>query len=107
MQNGWGFKNKMATINGDGGDNVLNGTSFDDIINGLDANDDIFGHEGNDVLNGGNGNGRVEFSEVAGYVKNNVPLQINRLGHRQYPTAAPIELLDFARIPMTLAGDQD
>ena len=55
-------------------------------------------------IHGGDENGSVDFSEVVRYVKESVPRQINRLGKRQYPTAAPAELFGFAEIPITSAG---
>ncbi len=60
--------------------------------------------EADKQIHGGNENGSVDFSEVVRYVKEAVPRQINRLGHRQYPTAAPAELFGFAEIPMTSVG---
>jgi hypothetical protein len=53
---------------------------------------------------GGNENGSVDFAEVVRFVKDQVPRQVNQLGQRQYPTAAPAELLDFAEIPLTSLG---
>ncbi len=60
--------------------------------------------EADKQLHGGDENGSVDFSEVVRFVKESVPRQINRLGQRQYPTAAPAELFGFAEIPMTSVG---
>ena len=45
-----------ATVDGDGGDNVLVGTGSSDVISGLDGNDTLFGLGGDDTLNGGTAN---------------------------------------------------
>ena len=46
----------MATITGDGGNNVLPGTAENDTINGLSGSDTLRGLVGNDTLNGGQQN---------------------------------------------------
>ncbi|MBD0682684.1 calcium-binding protein, partial [Pseudomonas sp. PSB11] len=46
----------MATINGDGGANILTGTSLSDSLNGQGGNDTLNGNNGNDTLDGGTGN---------------------------------------------------
>ena len=50
----------MATITGDGNDNVLNGTSSDDIIDGQGGDDTIYGGDGNDTIYGGDGNDFID-----------------------------------------------
>lgn len=60
--------------------------------------------EADQQVHGGDENGSVDFSEVVRYIKDSVPRQIGRLGQRQYPTAAPAELLGVAEIPLTSAA---
>ncbi|MEM7745222.1 MAG: hypothetical protein AAF409_16075 [Pseudomonadota bacterium] len=50
----------MATINGNGQDNVLLGTIGDDLIRGRGGNDEISGGDGDDRLKGGAGNDIIE-----------------------------------------------
>jgi Ca2+-binding RTX toxin-like protein len=45
-----------ATLNGDGGDDVLTGADSNDTLNGGDGNDRLVGAKGTDVMNGGAGN---------------------------------------------------
>jgi Ca2+-binding RTX toxin-like protein len=45
-----------ATLNGDGGDDVLTGADTNDMLNGGDGNDRLVGAKGVDVMNGGAGN---------------------------------------------------
>jgi len=45
-----------ATINGEGGDDVLTGADTNDALNGGDGNDRLVGARGADVMNGGAGN---------------------------------------------------
>jgi Ca2+-binding RTX toxin-like protein len=49
------FQSTLATIDGDGFDNVLNGTTGDDTINGFGGTDIITGLAGNDEIDGGTG----------------------------------------------------
>lgn len=52
---------------------------------------------------GGDGDGRVTWNEVVGYVKRAVTEDSAAEALRQYPTAGPIELLDYAQMPLTAA----
>jgi Ca2+-binding RTX toxin-like protein len=45
-----------ATLNGDGGDDVLAGADSNDTLNGGDGNDRLTGAKGTDAMNGGAGN---------------------------------------------------
>src|SRR5690242_1313794 len=45
-----------ATLNGDGGDDVLTGADTNDTLGGGDGNDRLVGAQGSDVMNGGAGN---------------------------------------------------
>jgi Ca2+-binding RTX toxin-like protein len=45
-----------ATLNGDGGDDVLTGADTNDTLNGDDGNDRLIGAKGTDLMNGGAGN---------------------------------------------------
>ncbi len=54
-----------------------------------------------ETRNGGNGDGRVDLNELARFVSNQVPAEIASIGQRQYPSAAPKDLLDIADIPIT------
>jgi Ca2+-binding RTX toxin-like protein len=45
-----------ATLNGDGGDDVLTGADSADLLDGGDGNDRVTGGGGNDTMNGGTGN---------------------------------------------------
>ncbi len=45
-----------ATLNGDGGDDVLTGADSNDTLNGGAGNDRLIGAKGVDVMNGGDGN---------------------------------------------------
>ncbi len=51
-----GKAEKMATIPGTAGDDVLAGGAENDVITGLDGNDVLAGNDGNDSLDGGPGN---------------------------------------------------
>jgi len=46
----------LATLNGEGGDDVLNGADTGDTLNGGDGNDRLVGAKGSDLMNGGAGN---------------------------------------------------
>jgi uncharacterized caspase-like protein len=52
---------------------------------------------------GGNADGQVDLAEAIHFVQGDVPQRMGRTGLRQYPTAAPSDLLNFARIPLTAA----
>ena len=45
-----------ATLNGEGGDDVLTGADTNDTLNGGDGNDRVVGAKGTDTMNGGAGN---------------------------------------------------
>src|SRR6185295_10521214 len=46
----------LATLNGEGGDDVLYGADTGDTLNGGDGNDRLVGAKGSDLMNGGAGN---------------------------------------------------
>jgi Ca2+-binding RTX toxin-like protein len=46
----------VATLNGEGGDDVLTGADTNDTLNGGDGNDRLVGAKGTDLMNGGAGN---------------------------------------------------
>jgi uncharacterized caspase-like protein len=52
--------------------------------------------------NGGNNDQQVGFAELVRYVTNRVPAEIATTGRKQYPGAAPKDLLEFAEIPLTI-----
>jgi len=56
--------------------------------------------------NGGNNDGGVGFDEIARFVANRVPAEIAGIGGKQYPGAAPKELLGFAEIPLTIRNGE-
>ena len=57
--------------------------------------------EGDQRSFGGNQDGTVDLREAVQYVKATVPQDATRIGTYQFPTASPVELIDFVNIPLT------
>lgn len=95
-----------ATLNGNGGDDILVGGVGNDVLNGGEGNDILHGGAGNDTLAGGNGN------DTASYIESGVGVNISLLvaasqntGGAGSDTLSGIENLIGSNSNDTLSGD--